>query len=154
MRARVAGHSLAGAVGSDPGKLLHLLTRIPGRRPILKLLLLGGVILIAGIPGLTWAEEPAVDVEYSRPTWSATRAALSADVYMPHDGAGPFPGMLVVHGGAWRMGSRADLAASPGIGRARLHGRCDQSIGSHRTTSSRRRLRLPGCRPLDALPRQ
>ncbi len=109
--ARVAGHSLAGAAGSDPGKLLHLLTRIPGRRPILKLLLLGGVILIAGIPGLTWAAKPAVDVEYSRPYVERDSGPLSADVYMPHDGAGPFPGMLVVHGGAWRMGSRADLAA-------------------------------------------
>ena len=34
---------------------------------------------------------------------------LKADVYIP-DGEGPFPGVLVVHGGAWRMGSRGQLA--------------------------------------------
>lgn len=34
---------------------------------------------------------------------------LKADVYAPH-GEGPFPGVLVVHGGAWRMGTRGQLA--------------------------------------------
>ncbi|MCA9235267.1 MAG: alpha/beta hydrolase [Planctomycetales bacterium] len=34
---------------------------------------------------------------------------LKADVYVP-EGAGPFPGVLVVHGGAWRMGTRAQLS--------------------------------------------
>jgi acetyl esterase/lipase len=32
------------------------------------------------------------------------------DVYLP-PGPGPFPGVLVVHGGAWTMGTRAQLAA-------------------------------------------
>ena len=40
---------------------------------------------------------------------SETPGRYAADVYRPH-GAGPFPGMLVVHGGAWRMGARADFA--------------------------------------------
>lgn len=34
---------------------------------------------------------------------------LKADLYIP-EGEGPFPGVLVVHGGAWRMGSRGQLA--------------------------------------------
>jgi acetyl esterase/lipase len=34
---------------------------------------------------------------------------LKADIYMP-EGEGPFPGVLVVHGGAWRMGTRGQLA--------------------------------------------
>jgi acetyl esterase/lipase len=34
---------------------------------------------------------------------------LKCDVYLP-EGAGPFPGVLVVHGGAWRMGTRGQLA--------------------------------------------
>lgn len=34
---------------------------------------------------------------------------LKADVYIPA-GEGPFPGVLVVHGGAWRMGSRGQLS--------------------------------------------
>lgn len=34
---------------------------------------------------------------------------LKAEVYAPK-GAGPFPGVLVVHGGAWRLGNRFHLA--------------------------------------------
>ncbi len=34
---------------------------------------------------------------------------LKADLYVP-EGEGPFPGVLVVHGGAWYMGTRAQLS--------------------------------------------
>jgi acetyl esterase/lipase len=34
---------------------------------------------------------------------------LKADVYLPR-GEGPFPGVLVVHGGAWYIGTRAQLS--------------------------------------------
>ena len=34
---------------------------------------------------------------------------LKADIYLP-EGEGPFPGVLVVHGGAWCMGTRMQLA--------------------------------------------
>jgi len=34
---------------------------------------------------------------------------LRADLYLPR-GEGPFPGVLVVHGGAWYMGTRAQLS--------------------------------------------
>ena len=34
---------------------------------------------------------------------------LKADIYLP-EGEGPFPGVLVVHGGAWRMGTRGQLS--------------------------------------------
>ena len=34
---------------------------------------------------------------------------LKADLYVPK-GEGPFPGVLVVHGGAWAMGTRAQLS--------------------------------------------
>ncbi|MGD9645561.1 MAG: alpha/beta hydrolase fold domain-containing protein [Pirellulales bacterium] len=46
------------------------------------------------------AVEPVRDVVYSE----ETGVRLTADVYVP-DGDGPFPGVLVVHGGAWRSGS-------------------------------------------------
>jgi triacylglycerol lipase len=36
---------------------------------------------------------------------------LKADIYLPK-GDGPFPGMLVVHGGAWSMGTREQLAGA------------------------------------------
>lgn len=50
-----------------------------------------------------------VDVSYGQAYVQRGDGPLLADVYMPR-GAGPFPGVLVVHGGAWRMGSRAQLA--------------------------------------------
>jgi triacylglycerol lipase len=34
---------------------------------------------------------------------------LLADLYVPH-GEGPFPGMIVVHGGAWAAGTKSQLA--------------------------------------------
>lgn len=49
--------------------------------------------------GVSYAEHPS--------------GSLKADVYMP-PGKGPFPGVLVVHGGAWRMGSRRQLAGVAG----------------------------------------
>lgn len=44
-------------------------------------------------------------VTYSAPDGKA----LKAEVYAPQ-GAGPFPAVLVVHGGAWRFGNRFQLA--------------------------------------------
>jgi acetyl esterase/lipase len=49
------------------------------------------------------------DVTYSQTYAQRDDGPLLADVYVPR-GEGPFPGVLVVHGGAWRMGSRAQLA--------------------------------------------
>jgi acetyl esterase/lipase len=57
------------------------------------------------------AVEPAVEVLRGRTYVKRDTGPLEADVYVPR-GAGPFPGMLVVHGGAWRIGSRAQLASA------------------------------------------
>ncbi|MFO0789565.1 MAG: alpha/beta hydrolase [Pirellulales bacterium] len=56
-----------------------------------------------------FAESPKIDILRSRTYVTRDTGPLEADVYMPH-GEGPFPGMLVVHGGAWRVGTRAQLA--------------------------------------------
>ena len=45
------------------------------------------------------------DVVYTPPGWPA---ALAADVYQPQ-GAGPFPAVLMVHGGGWTGRTRADM---------------------------------------------
>lgn len=50
-----------------------------------------------------------VDVSYGETYVERESGPIQADVYMPR-GNGPFPGVLVVHGGAWRMGNRAQLA--------------------------------------------
>jgi triacylglycerol lipase len=56
------------------------------------------------------AAEPAVDVMRNRVYAERESGSLSADIYIPQD-SGPFPAVLVVHGGAWTMGSRSQLAA-------------------------------------------
>ncbi len=50
-----------------------------------------------------------VDVTYGQSYVDRDGVSLKADVYVPR-GDGPFPGVLVVHGGAWRMGTRYQLA--------------------------------------------
>jgi acetyl esterase/lipase len=56
------------------------------------------------------ADEPKVkeerDIVYTR----AGSTELKLDVAAPEQGEGPFPAVLVIHGGAWRAGSRADVA--------------------------------------------
>jgi acetyl esterase/lipase len=74
----------------------------------LKLVVLG-IALLFGLAGIGQAAEPTVDVLRNQVFVERDSGPLAADVYRPR-GAGPFPGMLVVHGGAWRMGARADLA--------------------------------------------
>ncbi|HMP08077.1 MAG TPA: alpha/beta hydrolase, partial [Lacipirellulaceae bacterium] len=51
-----------------------------------------------------------VQVHYSQTYVEHASGPLQADVYVP-EGDGPFPGVVVVHGGAWRMGSRMQLAS-------------------------------------------
>jgi acetyl esterase/lipase len=45
------------------------------------------------------------DVTYTPPDWPAT---LNADIYAP-DGAGPFPAVVMIHGGGWQGRSRMDM---------------------------------------------
>lgn len=50
-----------------------------------------------------------VEVSYGQTYVERDSGPMKADVYVPK-GEGPFPGVLVVHGGAWKMGSRVQLA--------------------------------------------
>jgi acetyl esterase/lipase len=68
------------------------------------------VVIGALVTGTVWAAEPAIKVVRNREYVKRDSGPLAMDVYMPR-GAGPFPGVLVVHGGAWTMGSRVQLAA-------------------------------------------
>ncbi len=54
---------------------------------------------------LFWTPAPRVrssTIVYAKPDGEA----LAMDVFQPLDGAGPRPGVLVVHGGSWRRGDR------------------------------------------------
>jgi triacylglycerol lipase len=70
---------------------------------------------LATIACLASAEMASADtnVDISTGVVFAQRDAgpLKADVFVPK-GEGPFPGMLVVHGGAWMMGTREQLAGA------------------------------------------
>ncbi|MDZ4657766.1 MAG: alpha/beta hydrolase [Bythopirellula sp.] len=49
------------------------------------------------------------DTKYGETYVERETGPLKADLYIPR-GAGPHPGVLVVHGGAWAMGTRAQLS--------------------------------------------
>lgn len=61
--------------------------------------------------GAAVAVESTVDIVTGVAYAERDSGPLKADVYIPK-GEGPFPGMLVVHGGAWRMGTREQLAGA------------------------------------------
>src|SRR5258706_1248028 len=65
--------------------------------------------LLFGMAGICRAAEPTVDVLRNQVFVERDSGPLAADVYRPH-GAGPFPGILVVHGGAWRIDALSGLA--------------------------------------------
>lgn len=77
-------------------------------RGIATILLMSAIVLT--LERDAFSDEPSIDILRSRTYAVRDTGPLEADVYMPH-GEGPFPGMLVVHGGAWRLGTRAQLAA-------------------------------------------
>lgn len=57
-----------------------------------------------------WAVETReIETRYAQVYAQRESGKLMADVYLPK-GEGPFPGVLVVHGGAWHMGTRAQLS--------------------------------------------
>jgi len=65
---------------------------------------------LAGVPTAR-AEEEAEPLEtrYGQVYVERESGPLKADVYLPR-GEGPFPGVIVVHGGAWYIGTRAQLS--------------------------------------------
>jgi len=66
------------------------------------------VAAVAVAPG-SWAAAGGFKATYGEAYVERDSGPLKADIYMP-EGDGPFPGVLVVHGGAWRMGTRGQLA--------------------------------------------
>jgi acetyl esterase/lipase len=63
---------------------------------------------IALLSFATVASAGEVDVSFAVTYAELESGSLKADVYVPR-GEGPFPGVLVVHGGAWKMGNRWQL---------------------------------------------
>jgi acetyl esterase/lipase len=72
------------------------------------------LLFLASTIGLMKSEVTAVgeesyDVVRNQVYVERDSGPLAADVYIPH-GEGPFPAMMVVHGGAWATGTREQLA--------------------------------------------
>ncbi|HEY3787273.1 MAG TPA: alpha/beta hydrolase [Urbifossiella sp.] len=73
---------------------------------------LAASLAFAGIPGKAIADSPAllpVKVEKNIVYSTAGGDKLMLDLAAPTEG-GPYPAVIMLHGGAWSMGSRADLS--------------------------------------------
>lgn len=67
------------------------------------------IALMALVAGEASAADESYDVFPDQVYVERDSGPLKADVYLPH-GDGPFPAMIVVHGGAWASGTKAQLA--------------------------------------------
>lgn len=67
------------------------------------------VSLAASARAAETAEAPPIEVVQSVKYAEPADKPLTADIYLPR-GEGPFPGVLVVHGGAWMAGSKGRMS--------------------------------------------
>lgn len=74
------------------------------------MVVLAPLLLGMNLPAAVQAEMPQVRLVASQPFAQRNGTPLLADLYLP-PGDGPFPGVLMVHGGAWAGGSRSHMAA-------------------------------------------
>src|SRR4029079_10712501 len=68
------------------------------------------VLALALLPAPLCATEPAVKVEYDVTYGTAGGEKLQLDSAIPL-GDGPFPCVVMLHGGAWQLGSRGEFTA-------------------------------------------
>ncbi|RCS54753.1 alpha/beta hydrolase [Bremerella cremea] len=70
-------------------------------------------VIFLQLVGGAWvqAQEPAVRMVPNQLVVERDDKRLWADVYLPA-GEGPFPAVLMIHGGAWAGGSRSNMAAN------------------------------------------
>ena len=96
----------AWGTGEDPANGPRTGWGLEAMRTLVKLGLVATVVVVAGaVPGSS-VDGPkfatAYDLVYSRPGSDELRL----DVAYPAEGAGPFPGVVVLYGGAWRVGNK------------------------------------------------
>jgi acetyl esterase len=76
------------------------------RRRLVVIVIVGAVI---GLPTQSAPAAPTPDYDnlvYTQPGG----VALTLDVYVPSSGSGPFPGLVIVHGGGFKKGSKENWA--------------------------------------------
>ena len=69
-----------------------------------------GLLAATFLPHVAVAETPQVRMVPNQVFAERNNKILLADIYLP-PGEGPFPGVLMIHGGAWAGGSRSHMAA-------------------------------------------
>ncbi|MGP0066902.1 MAG: alpha/beta hydrolase fold domain-containing protein [Isosphaeraceae bacterium] len=67
------------------------------------------ILMVGLIPATTRADEPKSKAERDIVYTKAGSTELKLDVASPAAGEGPFPAVLVIHGGAWRAGNKGDV---------------------------------------------
>ena len=71
---------------------------------------LAGIAMLAIAGGTArGADEPKVKLERDIVYTTAGTTELKLDLAAPGQGEGPFPAVLVIHGGAWRAGNKSDM---------------------------------------------
>src|SRR5262245_41724419 len=66
-------------------------------------------VLFAVVPApALFAGDPTVTTSYDVPFTTAGGVELRIDIAQPAMGDGPYPAVLVIHGGAWREGGREE----------------------------------------------
>ncbi|HWB14203.1 MAG TPA: alpha/beta hydrolase [Pirellulales bacterium] len=97
---------------SRKGKQTKELCRFVLRAALVFLAALSGGRVCADDPPVADApavsEAPAVEVRSSVVYWEADDTSLTADIYLPAE-PGQYPGVLLVHGGAWLAGSKGRM---------------------------------------------
>lgn len=73
--------------------------------------LLPVLVVFAGIADFSSVAAEEIEMRFGEVYCERDSGPLKADVYLP-EGEGPFPGVLVVHGGAWHLGSRVQLSGA------------------------------------------
>lgn len=64
-------------------------------------------------PGTAKAPTEAISRKWQDVAYAQTSAAQKLDIYLPEEGDGPFPVIVSIHGGAFRIGDKADGQLTP-----------------------------------------
>lgn len=68
------------------------------------------ILLLLPLAATAQEQKPVVRIERDLVYGKGGEADLKLDLAVPAQGQGPFPAVFCIHGGAWRGGSRQDLA--------------------------------------------
>lgn len=76
------------------------------------------VLLMAIMPIFLGCQPPSANTSFVQKKWldvayASASSAQKLDIYLPNEGEGPFPLIVHIHGGAFKMGDKADGQLTP-----------------------------------------